>query len=215
MPSAPPVKKKRIWPLLTCSATFEIDVAGSLPRNPPSAITDRSSCAIRPDAVNALVVARSHLSPFASDRRNAASVASGSNAADPNVVPDTPTRGPACGSVALSTGDVVSLHAHAVGAMRKPPIITSSDTPAHRLIFGTNAVANSAIRPTATTTSIAGCAHAWKFGARFVISRCTAIVTPTIAATANEAVGFLRMTRTAATVPMPTSAPTAGASADV
>ena len=48
------------------------------------------------------------------------------------------------------------------GRMRNPPIITSSDTPAHRLTFGTNAVDEQRRRPAATTTSIAGCAHVWK-----------------------------------------------------
>ena len=71
--AAPPVRKKRTLPAphqLRHRSATEVAV-DRCPGTRPAPSTDRSSCAISPDAVNALVVARSHVSPFASDRRNA------------------------------------------------------------------------------------------------------------------------------------------------
>ena len=79
-------------------------------------------------------------------------------------MPDSPMRGPACGSVVFSTGVVTSLDAQAAGPMRNPPMMTRSESPANRRTFGRNAVTNSAATPIVTSTSIVGCAHAVELG---------------------------------------------------
>ena len=49
-----------------------------------------------------------------------------SNAAEPNVAPDAPCRGPACGSVALSEVFAAALIDHAAGKQEHPPTMSAS-----------------------------------------------------------------------------------------
>ena len=102
-PAKPDTWKKRTCPSSTLCAMAPSVVAGSVPMNPPSAMTDRPWAAIRfePDCEQATT--RSHVSCPVRGAQEVGERGPASPGLRAEVLPAMPARGPAWGSDALST----------------------------------------------------------------------------------------------------------------